>query len=89
MIEEFLVEARQKMDQAVEHVQGEFGTIRTGRANPGNPAPGDGRLLRHPDSSPATRVLLGAGTTSAGGLAVRQIVDQQYREGHQCLGTRD
>lgn len=35
MIEEFLFEAGQKMDQAVEHVQGEFGTIRTGRANPG------------------------------------------------------
>ncbi len=35
MIEEFLAEATQKMDSAIEHVQGEFGTIRTGRANPG------------------------------------------------------
>ncbi len=35
MIEEFLGEATQKMDSAIEHVQGEFGTIRTGRANPG------------------------------------------------------
>jgi ribosome recycling factor len=35
MIEEFLHEAELKMDQAVEHVQGEFSTIRTGRANPG------------------------------------------------------
>ena len=35
MIEEFLSDAAHKMDQAVEHVQGEFGTIRTGRANPG------------------------------------------------------
>ncbi len=35
MIDEFLGEAGTKMDHAVEHVQGEFGTIRTGRANPG------------------------------------------------------
>ncbi|MCJ7753251.1 MAG: ribosome recycling factor [Thermoanaerobaculales bacterium] len=35
MIEEFLDDAAQRMDHAVEHVQGEFGTIRTGRANPG------------------------------------------------------
>ena len=35
MIEEFLEDAGQRMDQAVEHVQGEFATIRTGRANPG------------------------------------------------------
>jgi ribosome recycling factor len=35
MIEEFLADATHKMDSAVEHVQGEFGTIRTGRANPG------------------------------------------------------
>ncbi len=35
MIEEFLHDAGLKMDQAVEHVQGEFSTIRTGRANPG------------------------------------------------------
>lgn len=35
MIEEFLADAMHKMDSAVEHVQGEFGTIRTGRANPG------------------------------------------------------
>lgn len=34
MIEELLDEARQKMDQAVEHVAGEFATVRTGRANP-------------------------------------------------------
>ena len=35
MIEEFLGDARQKMDSAIEHVLGEFATIRTGRANPG------------------------------------------------------
>ncbi len=35
MIEEFLDDATIRMDQAVEHVQGEFATIRTGRANPG------------------------------------------------------
>jgi len=35
MIEEFLADAKHKMDSAIEHVQGEFGTIRTGRANPG------------------------------------------------------
>ena len=35
MIDELLGEAGTKMDHAVEHVQGEFGTIRTGRANPG------------------------------------------------------
>lgn len=34
MIEELLGEAETKMDHAVEHVQGEFGTVRTGRANP-------------------------------------------------------
>ena len=34
MIEELLAEAEAKMDQAVEHVQGEFSTVRTGRANP-------------------------------------------------------
>ena len=35
MIEELLGEAEAKMDQAVEHVKGEFATVRTGRANPG------------------------------------------------------
>ena len=34
MIAELLGEAETKMDHAVEHVQGEFGTVRTGRANP-------------------------------------------------------
>ena len=34
MIEELLGEAEAKMDQAVEHVSGEFATVRTGRANP-------------------------------------------------------
>ncbi len=33
MIEELLGEAEAKMGQAVEHVQGEFATVRTGRAN--------------------------------------------------------
>ncbi len=35
MIRDLLDEAEAKMDGAVEHVQGEFGTVRTGRANPG------------------------------------------------------
>ena len=35
MIEELLAEARAKMEAAVEHVQSEFGTVRTGRANAG------------------------------------------------------
>ncbi len=35
MIEDLLAEADQKMNQAIEHVQGEFATVRTGRANPG------------------------------------------------------
>jgi ribosome recycling factor len=35
VIEELLGEAETKMDHAVEHVQGEFATVRTGRANPG------------------------------------------------------
>ena len=34
MIEELLDEALAKMDQAVEHTAVEFGTVRTGRANP-------------------------------------------------------
>jgi ribosome recycling factor len=34
MISDLLNEAEQKMDQAVEHVAAEFGTVRTGRANP-------------------------------------------------------
>lgn len=34
MIEELLGEAETKMDHAVEHVQSEFATVRTGRANP-------------------------------------------------------
>ena len=34
MIEDLLDEAAVKMDHAVEHVQGEFATVRTGRANP-------------------------------------------------------
>ncbi|MCB2224919.1 MAG: ribosome recycling factor [Actinobacteria bacterium] len=34
MIEELLGDAETKMDHAVEHVQGEFATVRTGRANP-------------------------------------------------------
>jgi ribosome recycling factor len=35
LIGELLDEAAGKMDQAVAHTAGEFGTIRTGRANPG------------------------------------------------------
>lgn len=34
MIDELLDDATQKMQQAVEHVGGEFATVRTGRANP-------------------------------------------------------
>jgi ribosome recycling factor len=34
VIDELLAEASAKMDQAVAHAQGEFATIRTGRANP-------------------------------------------------------
>lgn len=34
MIRELLDEAEAKMDASVEHVQGEFATVRTGRANP-------------------------------------------------------
>ncbi len=35
MIDELLEEAKAKMDAAIEHTIGEFGTVRTGRANPG------------------------------------------------------
>jgi ribosome recycling factor len=35
VINEELALAEAKMDQAVEHTAGEFGTVRTGRANPG------------------------------------------------------
>ena len=35
MIDELLTEAKSRMDQAIEHTVGEFGTVRTGRANPG------------------------------------------------------
>lgn len=35
MIKELLAEASAKMDQAVAHTGAEFGTVRTGRANPG------------------------------------------------------
>lgn len=35
MISQLLDEANEKMDQAVEHTVQEFGTVRTGRANPG------------------------------------------------------
>ena len=34
MIDDLLVEAELKMDAAVDHVAGEFSTVRTGRANP-------------------------------------------------------
>ena len=34
MIEETLLEAEAKMDQAVGHLQTQFATVRTGRANP-------------------------------------------------------
>lgn len=34
MIEETLLDAMDKMDKAVEHVQGQFSTVRTGRAAP-------------------------------------------------------
>jgi ribosome recycling factor len=34
VIDELLAEAGAKMDQAVAHTQGEFATVRTGRANP-------------------------------------------------------
>ena len=35
VIDDLLNEAERKMAQAVEHTQGEFATVRTGRANPG------------------------------------------------------
>ncbi|MDX2344111.1 MAG: ribosome recycling factor [Acidimicrobiia bacterium] len=35
MIDEQLAEAKGKMDQAISHTIDEFGTVRTGRANPG------------------------------------------------------
>jgi ribosome recycling factor len=35
VIDELLTEAKSRMDQAIEHTVGEFGTVRTGRANPG------------------------------------------------------
>ena len=35
MIDELLAEAKSKMDQAIAHTIDEFGTVRTGRANPG------------------------------------------------------
>ena len=35
MIDEILADAKERMELAVEHVQSEFGTVRTGRANPG------------------------------------------------------
>lgn len=35
MIDDLLAEAQSKMDQAIEHTIGEFGSVRTGRANPG------------------------------------------------------
>jgi len=35
VIDELLAEAKTKMDQAIAHTIGEFGTVRTGRANPG------------------------------------------------------
>jgi len=34
MIEELLAEARERMEQALDHVSSEFATVRTGRANP-------------------------------------------------------
>ena len=34
MIDETLLEAIDKMEKAVEHVQGQFATVRTGRATP-------------------------------------------------------
>ncbi len=34
MIDETLLDAMEKMDRAVEHTQGQFGTVRTGRATP-------------------------------------------------------
>ena len=34
VIDDLLSEAETKMAQAVEHTQGEFATVRTGRANP-------------------------------------------------------
>ena len=35
VIDDTLLEAMEKMDKAVEHTQAQFGTVRTGRANPG------------------------------------------------------
>ena len=34
MIQELLEDAELRMDQAIEHMSSEFGTVRTGRANP-------------------------------------------------------
>ena len=34
MTEETLLDAVDKMERAVEHAQGQFSTVRTGRANP-------------------------------------------------------
>ena len=59
MIEETLLEAIDKMDKAVGHVQSQFQTVRTGRAAPALDREADHRVLRRPgaacSSSPASR----------------------------------
>ena len=67
MIDDLLAEAGHKMDQAVDHVQAEFSTVRTGRANPAILHRVTVDYYGVTDTPAAARIVLGArAPTSAG-----------------------
>ena len=71
MTEETLLDAIDKMEKAVEHVQSQFTTVRTGRATPALVEKLHGRVLRLARAAAATGRLPGARGPPAGRQAAR------------------
>ena len=59
-IEDFLADAKRRMDKSIEATHHEFNSIRTGPRVPGAPRPHHDRLLRDADAAQEPRVDLGA-----------------------------
>ena len=70
-IEDFLADAKRRMDKSIEATHHEFNSIRTGPRVPGAPRPHHDRLLRHADAAQEPRVDLRPGGAAARGPAVR------------------
>ena len=69
--EDTLLDAIDKMEKAVEHVQSQFTTVRTGRASPALVEKLHGRLLRVDGADPAARRLSGTRGSPADRQAAR------------------